>query len=57
MIEIGSVVRLNSGGPEMMVAEIDVDGATCVWGDDDEVLWCETFNLATITEVSNGGRR
>lgn len=33
LIGVGSVVRLNSGGPRMLVVDIDADSVTASWQD------------------------
>jgi len=30
-IDIGDIVRLKSGGPDMTVSKINEDGFTCIW--------------------------
>jgi uncharacterized protein YodC (DUF2158 family) len=52
MLEIGDLVRLNSGGPLMTVAAVDGDQINCVWFRSDHVPQKETFSKALLTKVS-----
>lgn len=46
-VEVGSVVVLKSGSPQMTVSDIDDDQATCIWYNDDKMVE-RTFPLAVL---------
>ncbi len=50
-IEVGTVVRLKSGGPKMTVQWIEDDMAGCVWFDSKGAQQAGNYPIATL-EVS-----
>jgi uncharacterized protein YodC (DUF2158 family) len=47
---IGDVVCLNSGGPEMTVKTIEGDTVFCVWFDEDRKMQGSNFKAQTLTK-------
>jgi uncharacterized protein YodC (DUF2158 family) len=50
-LNVGDVVQLNSGGPDMTVKEIGGKLVTCTWFDARKKLTEDQFLLATLTKV------
>lgn len=48
-IDVGSTVRLKSGGHLMTVEAMSADQAVCVWVDDRKQVQHATFKLPTLT--------
>jgi uncharacterized protein YodC (DUF2158 family) len=51
--EVGDVVSLNSGGPNMTVSEIDGDNVLCQWFLDDGTGDSESFPKACVTLIED----
>jgi uncharacterized protein YodC (DUF2158 family) len=47
---IGTEVRLKSGGPEMTINELSIDGARCYWFDGN-TLNTAWFNLKSLVSA------
>jgi uncharacterized protein YodC (DUF2158 family) len=52
--QVGDVVRLKSGGPDMTVQSIDSDGLYCTWFDDKKQRQFDTFNPAIVEKTGSG---
>lgn len=52
MIKIGDMVRLNSGGPQMTVTEMDGDELTCKWFDSEQASHEDEFPLACVKPLT-----
>jgi uncharacterized protein YodC (DUF2158 family) len=52
-VKAGDVVRLKSGGPDMTVVEVEVDGkvAICTWFDADGKLQGDRFPVEIIRKA------
>jgi uncharacterized protein YodC (DUF2158 family) len=50
-LQLGNLVQLNSGGPTMIVADIDGTNAICAWRDHDGETHEHDFPIACVHRV------
>ncbi|UVX33143.1 MAG: putative small protein [Bacteriophage sp.] len=52
IMNIGDIVVLKSGGPNMTISEITLTGIVCVWYDCDNHRFCyDTFKIDVLNKI------
>jgi uncharacterized protein YodC (DUF2158 family) len=51
--DVGDIVELRSGGPDMTVAEVEEDMIAVVWFDENNIMRTEALNFNCVTHVAD----